>query len=401
MRRAAHGRSRLLLAILQNVQPDGRDDAIRQCFQSRLSPHAPTGSECLGGRVLGRYLIAKAMLLRIEPLAGYYSPMNIVEFAKLAGVSTATISRAFHEPEKIRPETRQRVLSLADEHGYYPSASGRALVKGRHDALGLVWPLEVEGAGALFAQRILGFLTQNLVRNDLDLLICPVDRRETATIEHARRTILRSRCDAWVLLYPRHNDILIRSLRASRKPVICLMGRVEECPDWKCVTLDQTSWIADALSRLHALGAKRVLFLGCRQEEPDHEERLAIFTKLAPDYFGRNYLTHPVWPLDDAAVAALICEQKVDAVIGVDDAAALTAVRACQRAGISIPENCQIVGIDDSPDAARATPALTTYRQPLDEMTACAVELALGQRTRSRKFEAQWIPGGSLKANHK
>ena len=70
--------------------------------------------------------------------------MNIVEFAKLANLSTATISRAFHEPDKIRTATRERVLSLADQIGYYPSASARALVKGRHDVLGVVWPLEVE-----------------------------------------------------------------------------------------------------------------------------------------------------------------------------------------------------------------------------------------------------------------
>ncbi|MFA7344194.1 MAG: LacI family DNA-binding transcriptional regulator [Terrimicrobiaceae bacterium] len=53
--------------------------------------------------------------------------MNIIEFAGRAKVSTASISRAFHEPEKLRPGTRDRILSLARELGYYPSPSGRAL----------------------------------------------------------------------------------------------------------------------------------------------------------------------------------------------------------------------------------------------------------------------------------
>jgi len=94
------------------------------------------------------------------------------------------------------------VLNLADRMGYYPSASARALVKGRHDVLGVVWPLEVEGAGALFAHAFSRRLTQQLVRNDLDLLICPVDRSQLPTVDHARRTILRGRCDAWILLIP-------------------------------------------------------------------------------------------------------------------------------------------------------------------------------------------------------
>lgn len=320
--------------------------------------------------------------------------MNIVEFAQIAGYSTATVSRAFHEPEKIRKTTRQHVLELADKVGYYPNASGRALVTGVHDVLGLVWPLEVEGSGALFAQRILAALTQQLVRNDLDLLICPVDRRESSTLEHGHRTMQRSRCDAWVLLYPRHNDPLIRSLRASQKPVICLMGKLAECPDWKFVTLDQASWIKEALQRLKAQGARRVLFLGCREQEPDHEERLTIFKKLAPRYFGSNVLTHPVWPLNTAEVGALLSAEKVDAVIGVDDSAALVAAGASRQPGYTGLKNLQVIGIDDSPEAARFNPPIATFRQPLEEMTACAVDLALGRHVQSQKFEAVFVPGG-------
>ena len=323
--------------------------------------------------------------------------MNILEIAKIAKLSTATISRAFHEPNKIRPETRKRVLELADKLGYYPNASGRALVKGRHDVLGVVWPLEVEGAGALFAHRFLAALTQQLVSNDLDLLICPVDRRQTVTVEHARRTILRSRCDAWILLYPRHNDLLINSLRSGRKPVICLMGGLEECPDWKLVSLDQTSWIESAICMLREKGAKRILFLGCRNQEPDHEERLAAFNALAPKYFGANVFAHPAWPLNVDEIGALLAEEDIDAVIGVDDAAALVAVQACRQGGVPIPEKVQVIGIDDSADAARSNPSLATFRQPLDEMAACAVDLAMGRRSRTRKFGATYVPGGSVR----
>ena len=326
--------------------------------------------------------------------------MNISEFSKIAGFSTATISRAFHEPEKTRESTRRHVLDLAEKLGYYPNASGRALVTGVHDALGLVWPLEVEGPGASFAQRVLAALTLQLVLNDLDLLICPVDRRRPDTLEHAHRTMQRSRCDAWLLLYPRHNDPLIRSLRSSQKPVICLMGQLAECPDWKCVTLNQASWIREALERLKAGGAQRVLFLGCRRQEPDHEERLAIFNELAPQYFGSKVFTHPVWPLSAEEVGAVLATHKVDAVIGVDDAAALVAARASQQMGASRLDYSQIIGIDDSPEAAQAVPPLATFRQPLEDMTACAVELALGRRIRSQKFEAVFvsrdIPSGTI-----
>jgi len=320
--------------------------------------------------------------------------MNIVEFAKRARLSTATVSRAFHEPDKVRAATRERVMALAASLGYYPSPSGRALVKGRHEVLGLVWPLEVEGPEARFSQRMLAALTRHLVRNDLDLLICPVDRGEVATLEHARRTLLRSRCDAWILLYPRRGDALIEFLRRSGRPVVCLMGEVPECPDWKSVTLDQGAWIEEALKRLHKGGAKRVAFFGCRQGEPDHEARREAFGRIAPKYFGRH-CTIPVWP---PAAEDLEAELQAggDAVIGVSDAAALVALEACRRSGLKVPREVQIAGIDDLPEAHQASPALATFRQPLEEMAGCAVEMALGRTNRSRTFKAAFVAGGSL-----
>jgi DNA-binding LacI/PurR family transcriptional regulator len=324
--------------------------------------------------------------------------MNILTFAKKAGLSTATISRAFHEPDKLRPETRDRVLTLASQLGYYPSPSGRALVRGRHDVLGLIWPLEVEGAEALFAQRILTLLTRHLVENDLDLLICPVDRHQPSTVAHAHRTLQRSRCDAWILLYPRPHDSLIEPLKDSHKPVVSFMGRTPDHPDWKCVKLDQKNWIADSLKRLKASGSKSVLFFGGREGEPDHEDRLDAFRKLAPRQFGTHFADLVGWPPDSEMFLHLIKQKKIDAIIGADDRAALLALSLCQEANMLIPKKVRIVGIDNTPETELSQPPLSTYQQPLDEMVRYAVELALGRHQDSGVFQATFVPRVSLSA---
>jgi DNA-binding LacI/PurR family transcriptional regulator len=320
----------------------------------------------------------------------------MLEFARRVGLSTATVSRAFHEPEKLRPATRERILALANELHYFPNPSGRALVTGRHDILGLIWPMEVEGSGAQFSHRILASLAQVLAANDLDLLICPVDRREPGTLDHARRTLLRSRCDAWILLYPRHHDELIDALQNVRKPVVCLMGEIEECPTWKCVRLNQRRWIEDALRRLKESGCRRVLLFGTRIGEPDHEERRAVFAELAPKYFSKRSAILPDWPPDIAKLREILSEQSVDAIIGVDDHAALSALDTCREMGIAVPDKIRVVGIDDTASASFSTPALSSYRQPLDEMMRCAVDLAMGKRARSVRFEAVFVPRASL-----
>lgn len=317
--------------------------------------------------------------------------MNIAEFSKRAGVSTATVSRAFHEPEKLRKDTRDAILSLAEELGYYPSPSGRVLKRGRHDVVGLIWPLEVEGAEAEFAQRILASLSKHLVASDLDLLVCPVDRRQPAALAHANRTLQRSRCDAWILLYPRRHDSLISALEKSRKPVVCLMGDLAGRPSWKSVRLNQTGWIEDALLRFQAARCRGALFFGGRAGEPDHEERQRVFAQLAPRYFGRNVRSLSGGIPDVESLRSLLRSGKADAIIGADDRAALQALGLCQELKISVPGRVKVVGIDDISRGAFSHPPLSTYRQPLDDMTGCAVDLALGRRVKTRRFEAEFV----------
>jgi len=322
--------------------------------------------------------------------------MNIHKFAREAGVSSATVSRAFHEPEKLKEKTRERVLSLAVKLGYYPDPSGRALVRGRHDVLGLIWPLEAEGAQAVFAHRVLALLTDQLVKNDLDLLICPVHRHQIATLNHAHRTLSRSRCDAWILLYPRRNDLLTAPLIASHKPVVCLMGDAHPGAEWKCVLLNQQGWIEDCLRRFHAAGVRHVVLFGGRTGEPDHEERQRVFEKRAPKQFGKRATVIAGWPPDKKALLGCLTRGEATGIIGVDDSAALIALEVCRDARITVPKDVKVVGIDDSPLSALSAPSLSTYRQPLDDMVACAVDLALGRRRQLRRFDAVFVPRSSL-----
>ena len=335
-------------------------------------------------------------MLRREILRHLTAAMNILEFSQRAGVSTATVSRAFHEPQKLRQDTRDTILSLAAELGYYPSPSGRALKRGRHDVLGAIWPLEVEGAEAEFAQRILAALSRHLVANDLDLLLCPVDRNDPATLSHARRTLQRSRCDAWILLYPRREDPLIEALLQSGKPVVCLMGRLPGQSGWKSVCLDQEKWIADALGRLRKSGCKSVLLFGGREGEPDHEERRQAFRRLAAKRFPGKWSLLESWPPDPAALQDRLQTELIDGVIGIDDRSALVALEACRNLDLGVPDKVRIVGIDDLPRARFSRPPLSTYRQPLDEMAGCAVEIALGLRLRSKSFEAAFVARATL-----
>ena len=241
--------------------------------------------------------------------------MNIIQFAGRIGVSTATVSRAFHEPSKLRAKTLDLVLRAAHRLRYYPSPVGRAIVLGQSDTIGMVWPIEVEGAYAIFAQRMLAAVAEALVHHNQDLFLCPVDRQSPAAIAHAQRSIRRATCDAWLVLYPREDDPLIPSLKESFRPVVLLMGKLTSVPGWKSVRVDQGHWIRDALERLKRGRARRVAFLGCRPGEPDHQQRVSRFRALAPRYFPRFTIFAPGWPVEPARVAEWFQRERPDAII--------------------------------------------------------------------------------------
>ncbi len=93
----------------------------------------------------------------------------------------------------------------------------------------------------------------------------------------------------------------------------------------------------------------------------------------------------------------LLASEQFDAIIGVDDTAALAGMAACNQLKLSIPGDVQILGIDNLPEGAASKPKLTTYRQPLEEMTAYAVDLALGRCHNSETFNPIFVPGGTLR----
>ena len=78
---------------------------------------------------------------------------SLREFSKMAGVSTATVSRVFSKPDTVAPQTRERLLKLADRMGFRPSAVGRVAFGGKTRSVGVVLPsLEISH----FAQIALG-----------------------------------------------------------------------------------------------------------------------------------------------------------------------------------------------------------------------------------------------------
>ncbi len=148
--------------------------------------------------------------------AGNAGPPTAQDVAVAAGVSTATVSRAFNNPEKVAPEVRARVLATASALGWMPHAAGSALARGRTNIAGAIIPtLDNE----IFAAQIGGMQSAFAARSVTLLLGCSNYDRDEA-FRHAQ-AMLGKGVEALAIAGEAHRPELFEtiSLRAA-----CLMS---------------------------------------------------------------------------------------------------------------------------------------------------------------------------------
>jgi len=122
-----------------------------------------------------------------SPSASRTRPQNIQELARIAGVSTATVSRALAGTGNLSAQTRERIRNLAGELGFRPSSTARNLRTGRTGAIGVVVPLGHECTQHIsdpFFMTLLSHIADNLVERGYDLLLSRVVPSDPAWLDN-------------------------------------------------------------------------------------------------------------------------------------------------------------------------------------------------------------------------
>jgi DNA-binding LacI/PurR family transcriptional regulator len=329
-----------------------------------------------------------------EPSTARRRP-TIADVARRAGVSSAAVSFAINDRPGVSPETRERILEVARELGWRPSASARALTEARTRAIGFVLardPGQIELDS--FFVRFLSGLERTLAPADYALLLQLVPAEPS--LSPYERLAFSGRVDGFLLADVEVDDPRFALLQDAGLPVV-LAGHPEgECP-FPWVETRHDEGMTAAVEHLRSLGHERIAFLG---GSPDHEHvqaRLKRWQEAAGDAAG--LVVHaPDGEASEAAREVLgiaggpdACRQgtprsgegpsaELDpptAIVCTSDPLALAVVGAARDAGLSIPGDVSVVGFDDSPLAALASPALTSVRVDYAEFGAAAAEALL------------------------
>jgi LacI family transcriptional regulator len=317
------------------------------------------------------------------------------DVAQRAGVSRTTVSFVLNEVEaNISPETRQRVLQAAEELGFVPDASARALARKRTHTFGLVLIREASHlASDAFLPSVIQGVVDVIRPEGFRLLLEPVASADEPDIY---LNLVRARCaDAILLSGPRSDDQQLVELIESGFPVI-LLGQLPGSEAYS-VDVDNRRSARVAVEHLIELGHRRI---GCVTNAP------LAYTAAADRLAGyQDALAAHGLPLDEAlvrygdfgpesgrtAARSLLTElsEPPTALFVASDVVAMGALGALRELGLSIPDDVALVGFDDVPAARYLAPPLTTVRLPAIELGRRAGEMLLCSTNGNRPTQRQ------------
>jgi len=288
---------------------------------------------------------------------------TLTDVARRAGVSVATASRAFGEPDRLAVATRDRVLRAASDLGY---ANTQAATATR--TIGVIVPDVANPVYATLLKAIEGQAWHG--RHRIVLFDADEDlRREREQIERARKL------DGMLLCSPRLPDEEVLAL-VGETPYVVINRLLEGAP---CVLMDAEHGPRQAVEHLAALGHRHIAYAAGPLGSWADSRRSETVARACESFGIRlTRLSHHAASIQGGrAAAAPAAASGATAVIAYNDLVALGVEAGMSDLGRSCPDDISIVGIDDIEMAGAVTPGLTTVRMPIGRSGALAVDLLL------------------------
>ena len=292
--------------------------------------------------------------------------VTVKDVAKLAGVSTATVSRVYNNAPSISPETRLKVQKAIEELGYeVPSNQDTpAPIKIRNIGI-ILPPSDKEAYENSFYLKAIRGISQTC--NQRNVATCNVTGKDYEETLHCVQTLHRSgNIDGFILLYSKKNDIIVDYL-CEQGILYVIVGKPNDMASQTiCVDNDNLLAGREAADYLYNLGHRRIGYIGSKNEY--------VYASDRREGYQLSMLLHGLPASADFCVemegvngsgieklkALLQREDRPTAFVVSDDMLALALERACNQLQLSIPDDISIIAFNNSLYVQLASPQLTT-----------------------------------------
>ena len=302
------------------------------------------------------------------------SRVTINDVAREAGVSVATVSKVVNGRYGVAPATAAKVMQVVEQMGYESSLVASSLRRGTTNVIGVLL------AGfEPFSTELLKGMSQHAIGRGYQLMAYSGAIADDRAIGWERRSISRlagTLMDGAVIITP------TVALPSTKMPIVAIDPFHD--PDGPpFVDTDNRAGARAAVEHLIDLGHTRIGHIRGRMDlesshirEEGYRQALQAAGIKFTDAYVRDGGYRREWAYE-AALEMLHLPDRPTAIFAANDLSAFGVIDAATELGLQIPGDLSVIGFDDIPEAAMATPRLTTVAQPLTEMGALAFDMLL------------------------
>ena len=315
----------------------------------------------------------------VATLSGIDAPpssVTVLDVAREAGVSPSTVSRILNGTARVTSDKRSAVEEAIRKLDFRPNLFARSLKTGTTMTIGIL----TQDVESPFYGRAMKGIEAGLAGTGYAPIM--VSGHWNAAEESERvRLLMARRIDGLVILTGHLDDRQIAEF-ARHQPIV-VTGRQLDAPQVRAFTLDQEAGGHLATRHLLNLGHRRIAHIAGPSDHTDATDRRAGYERAlreagiaaAPELVAQGDFMESGGLL--AMNRLLDSGQTFTAVFAANDQTAFGARMALYRRGVRVPDDVSILGVDDLPATAYATPPMTTVRQPIYEIGLAAAHALL------------------------
>ena len=304
---------------------------------------------------------------------------TLADVARLAGVSTATVSHVVNGTRNVRPETRRLVEEAIEETGYSQNTLARSLVTASTKSIAVV----MSAISNPYFGQVLQGIEAEAVEHDYTLLLA--ESRDDPDHElHVVRSMRARRVDGLVLAPSAHPERALEYATAQGIPMVLVDRIVDDRYDQ--VGPDNTEPTAQLVDHLAALGHRRIGHVRARSDLARHRLRAAALDQSTVEATGAGCATAEIsgagaGNTETAAAQAtwrlLAAERPPTAIVYDNDRMAVAAVARSAELGVRVPADLAVLSWQDSMLCRVVTPAVTALSRDAGRDAEAAVRLLL------------------------
>lgn len=305
--------------------------------------------------------------------------VNYNDIAKIAKVSSTTVSHVINKTRFVSPETRDKVLEAMQELNYKPNLLARGLATGVTHTIGLV----ISDIKNPFYPEIIQGVEELAIRSEYNIFLCNTDYDVEKGL-NSIGALIRKKVDGIIIASSQADKFLFEELAESTIPFV-LVDWNESKINVDSIYFDFESGIRKAIEYLVSLGHKKIYFISGPKDLKTASIRENNFISIIKGYEseGISYkIIEGNHKIDGGINAAKEIEKEKDmptSIICSNDLTAIGAMKTLQTDGVKIPDQISIIGLDNIMLSEIVSPSLTTIALERYLIGKSAVELLLNR----------------------